>query len=453
MIFTRSLFYIFLLSLGSGLFISCQKKIDRVILVPDNKDRFLKKELSFSERVDSLLRESEAFRNAFIGISVYDPQKRDTVYELNSHKLFTPASNMKILTLGVALEYLETQLSSLSYDYFGDTLIFCGNGYPLFLNPFIEDNQSAYDLLNAHRGKIIYNAPHMSDGPYGPGWSWDDYKYLYQTEKSPYPIFGNSIWVYKANQHSTIRTVPRYFNDFVRSSSDSSKFYIERDLHSNRISVMLDKSDRLVNSSFPMVQSDSLIVRLLSDTLHRKVHFEKNVKREFHKDVKGFSRDSLLHRMMYDSNNFLAEQFLLQSSYHLSDTLSSKWIIKKSLDEIYDGFSDPIRWVDGSGLSRYNLNSPSNFIYALQKIKSNLGEDIGYFFPEGNKKSLSKPLRFIHAKSGSLSNNYCLSGYITTQKGDRLIFSFMANHFEGSNKRIKKVFTELLEMIYKQYAL
>ena len=49
---------------------------------------------------------SPFYKNQFTGVLVIDAASKDTVYNLNSHKYFIPASNTKIFTLFTALKTL-----------------------------------------------------------------------------------------------------------------------------------------------------------------------------------------------------------------------------------------------------------------------------------------------------------------------------------------------------------
>jgi len=54
---------------------------------------------------------------------------------------------------------------------------------------------------------------------------------------------------------------------------------------------------------------------------------------------------------------------------------------------------------------------------------------------------------YVFAKTGTLSNNHSLSGYVRTNTGRVLLFSFMHNHYLGSSAPIRKEMQKTLEWI------
>ena len=58
---------------------------------------------------------------------------------------------------------------------------------------------------------------------------------------------------------------------------------------------------------------------------------------------------------------------------------------------------------------------------------------------EGTLKTFLPDLSpVVFAKTGTLSNNFCLTGLLTTQKGKRLLFSVMINHVQAKTPNIRK---------------
>ena len=58
---------------------------------------------------------------------------------------------------------------------------------------------------------------------------------------------------------------------------------------------------------------------------------------------------------------------------------------------------------------------------------------------------------YIFGKTGTLSNNHCLSGYLITKKGKTFIFSYMNNNYVASEKEVRKQMEKLLKAIHDKY--
>lgn len=169
--------------------------------------------------------------------------------------------------------------------------------------------------------------------------------------------------------------------------------------------------------------------------------------------------DTVLRRMMHQSDNFIAEQMLLVCAGQKFDILQQDTIIKWMLDSVLTTLPQRPRWVDGSGLSRYNLISPRDLAQVLLKLWKEQPRDyLLSLFPAGGvngtvadfyKGKNGKP--YVFAKTGGMSGVHCLSGYVVCKSGKTLIFSFMHNNFVGSNRAWKEEMQRVLEMIWEKY--
>ena len=196
----------------------------------------------------------------------------------------------------------------------------------------------------------------------------------------------------------------------------------------------------------------------MQDTLKTKVelvHFKID---RYPDVVKVYSQptDSLLKIMMHRSDNFFAEQTLLMVSNEKLAFMNDAKIIDTLLKTDLKELPQKPKWVDGSGLSRYNLFSPQDFVWVLTQIKNEYKwERIRETLPTGGEGTLSSSYKNyagkIYAKTGTLSNHVALSGYLITNKGKQLIFSVLVNAHQSSAAAIRAGVEKFLTAIIDKY--
>ncbi|MFV7875562.1 D-alanyl-D-alanine carboxypeptidase, partial [Enterococcus faecium] len=121
----------------------------------------------------------------------------------------------------------------------------------------------------------------------------------------------------------------------------------------------------------------TLSIPLLEDTLNRVLHIASSLNKERSDWKKLYSQptDSLLSIMMHRSDNFFAEQTLLMSGYQIHGWLDDTRTIDTLLKSDLTAIPDRPRWVDGSGLSRYNMMTPRSIVWVLDQIQQTAGWD------------------------------------------------------------------------------
>ena len=166
--------------------------------------------------------------------------------------------------------------------------------------------------------------------------------------------------------------------------------------------------------------------------------------------------DSVLKPMMHRSDNFFAEQTLLMVSNETLGYMSDEAIIDSLVKTDLKDLPQQPRWVDGSGLSRYNLATPKTLVQLLRKIKDEFSWDrITTILPTGGEGTLQHYFKdesgFIYAKTGTLSNNCALSGYLITKKNKLLIFSVLNNHYAGGATPVRRAVEKFLLRLREKY--
>ena len=400
---------------------------------------------------------SDVFDQSFSGFALYDVEKKEFVLEKNSNKYFTPASNIKLLTFYSSLKELGDSIPGIRYYSTPDSLVFWGTGDPSFLNPKFP-NSKVFDFLK-NSSKNLYLASSTSTNPtLGSGWAWDDYNDAYSAERSQFPIYGNLVNFKLTSADTLPKSSLSYFSDVLVKDQELSNS-IRRDVDANIFRYHISNNEDL-EKNIPFKTSPKLTAKLLSDTLNKPVILipkQSKLKNKNIQTIYSVASDSLYKEMLTKSDNFIAEQLLLLISEKLSDSLNTNLVIDYIQSTYFNNLQDQIKWVDGSGLSRYNLITPKTLVIILDKIlkelpKEKLLELLPTNGQTGSLKNWSVSEEpYIYAKSGSLRNNYSLSGYIKTKSGKLMIFSFMNNNYVIPSSEIKNEMEKMLLEIRNSY--
>ncbi len=417
----------------------------------------------FQRALSPKIEDSPIFKKSFTGFALLNPETGEFIYEYQSDKYFTPASNTKIFTLYTCLQVLEEKPAVLRYLELEDALIFQGTGNPTLLHPTLNVENPALDFLKNTNKKLLFSSYNFADERLGPGWAWDDYPYSFQPEKSALPLYGNVVTFERDSLGNDLKIVPAYFKNKAQTvaAMQNDRPRINREEMENIFSYNEKSvSGQPFYREIPYITSASLSLYLLQDTLNKSISITPS-------DVSGSADSKILYgseifpvyqKMMMDSDNFLAEQLLLMCADKELGVLDSKKMIAFAKDNIFQDMPDELLWRDGSGLSRYNMFTPRTIARLLEKIHQELPEEkIFRIFPAGGASGTienwygGKNEPYIFAKTGTLTGKHCLSGYVKTKSGQTLIFSFMHNNYKGNAKPLKEEMQRILEDIYERY--
>ena len=404
-----------------------------------------------SKRIEKSIKKISASSNYHTGFVLYDPAEKKTLISFNGSKYFTPASNTKIITLFTGLKLLGDSVPALRYQIRNDSLIFTGTGDPSFLNENTISNPRVFTFLKSFPGKLFLNDAPGTPAHYGSGWAWDDYDAYYQAERTAFPIYGNSTIISGDSTHLTIQ--PRFFKDSIYFTENSTDF--NRLINANFFQIQ--KTQEKLKKNIPFRTSNLLTRQLLSDTLHREIYSLHSNDLKLKNKLYSVPADSIYKTMMQVSDNFIAEQILLMASQQLRDTMHTEFTIDHMQKNCLNDLPQPLFWVDGSGLSRYNQFTPESIVKVWEKILEIRSAE--KLFPllakSGNTGSITGVFKdrpgIIHGKTGSLRHQYSLSGFILTKSGKTYIFSSMNANFAVPTNSVRSDVERILNQIYETF--
>ncbi len=400
--------------------------------------------------LETLLADS-ALTNAHTGVYVCNTATKKALYSHQSDKYFVPASNTKLFSCYAGMKYLGDSLVGVSVKEFDDKMYISGTGDPTFLHPDFKEHP-VFTFLKKQTKAIWASSAGWRENGLGSGWSWSDYSEYYMAERSGFPIYGNVVRF--SGKKKRINFYPKTFISdtiFSATSKNGANGFVsevQRDFKENKFVVNFDgRFEEQIE--VPFITSNQIAFALLADTIHKSI-VDPDIASPLENDWTPISykihsqpTDSLLKPMMHHSDNFFAEQTLLMVSNEKLGYMNDRAIIDTLLKtDLKDLPQKPV-WVDGSGLSRYNLFTPQTFVKLLEKMKDEFGmERIKNILPTGGEGTLSSLYKSIpnqiFAKTGTLSGQVALSGYLFTKNNTLLIFSILVNNHNNTAGNVRR---------------
>ena len=413
--------------------------------------------------------------NAHIGISIYDPASNQFLYNYQSEKYFVPASNTKIFTCYAGLKKLGDSLPGIRYLEDDTAIYLFPTGDPSLLHKDFH-HHPVIDFLQRTKKSVHITDQFWKSEALGNGWAWNDYNESYMAERSPLPIYGNIIrWIQERtadenkdsmafDQSLSIYSLPEV-NWKVRFNTDPSRksFFVQRGKNENTYEIT-EGTEKKKELELPFVTNGlQAAVELFKDTIYKEVVITRVptinnqiINRGSAQAIFSHPTDTVLKLMMHRSDNFFAEQILLMASNEKFGVMNDDSIIGYLLKNDLNDLPQKPRWVDGSGLSRYNLFTPQSFVAILNKMRQEFPlERIKTIFPTANEGTLTSYPKadsgYIFAKTGTLSGVVALSGFLYTRKNRLLIFSILVNNHRTTATEVRKTMQSFLSFVRNSY--
>lgn len=424
----------------------------------------------------------EMLKYSNIGISIVDLQSGEKIATYNENKSITPASIMKVITSGAALEELgaDTRLETkLLYDGSIDengnlsgNIYIVGGGDPTLGSDGIKREQTAFmkEWINkiqkagikSVKGDII-----VIDNLFGyvgveEKWLWEDFGTSYGQGTYGISVFDNLYTLYLNSDENSVKVTkvvpniyglkfenrlkisPRGRRDFsVRGLPFENRRVLNGEVPKN--SKIVTKSDipnpglflgQYLKSSLKEVNIDVSGEVKTSRTTNKKPKNPKTLA-----ITKSVTIEEMVKVLLKRSDNHYTEhlyQLLKLKDVDIEEFWKSKGIDTKAL----------VMW-DGSGLSRGDSVSAEILTEILVYMYKNYPEFVellprgGY---QGTVSDFLEPEVFdgvVRVKSGSMSGIQSYTGYVT-KDGKEFAFTIIVNHWNGSRNRLKDEMEKLI---------
>jgi serine-type D-Ala-D-Ala carboxypeptidase/endopeptidase (penicillin-binding protein 4) len=419
------------------------------------------------------------------GVDIRSLDTGERLFQLDADKLMMPASNMKILTLATAAEVLgwdyrfTTTLETtapIDQGVLRGDLFVRGTGDPT-INSRADRAEAVFAGWSAAlsqagifeiEGRIIGDDQAFDDEGLGAGWAWDYLQYGYAAPSGALE-FNEDLAELRvepgaapgepARIHLTPGSGLIVVNRAVTGSADAEESIdFRRRLDGPVLEVSGIVPERLprVVRGVAVVNPTLFFAQALKDALASHgiavagdavdlddVAGEFATRNDPRRTLASVSSPPLREIatvMMKRSQNLYAETLLKAigaARGGLGTTQAGERMVQRTLD----GWGIPrdgYVLADGSGLSRYNYLAASTITVILERLYRDPRHRDAFTATlpiAGKDGTIALRLKRTRAegnavaKTGSISNVRCLSGFVRTRDGETLVFSILANGF------------------------
>ncbi len=460
---------------------------------------------ALDRRVRSII-DSPPYHQTHWGIVVRDMHDGQLLYDLNGHRTFIPASNMKVLITAAALAELGPDyrystalwaIGSVEQGTLDGTLVLDGRGDPTLSNRFRTSWQDALGQLAdlvIRTGIRHVNGPLVVDvsrwdstsveGSWmveDVGWSWaaPGGAFVVNEGEITATVFGGSaVGDAAAVEWSPDLGSDRLTHDVTTWALDSTALVAGyRDgqrqiVLGGSIGVNTRKRERLAARD-PVRMAGELLLKTLRDRGVRVdggVQFVWEPGAPLDRCTAG-AVDScalatrvarlesppliqIVKAVLEPSQNWITEQVVRTLGAERGERGS--WseglrVVEEILSVEYAVLSADLDLNDGSGLSAYNLVTPRALTDILFKARIlGFGEDFkdAMASPGEQGTTLSGRLRSldgrVFAKTGTLTHTNSLSGYLVRDNGRELVFSILTNGSRLESREVREAIDRLV---------
>lgn len=411
-----------------------------------------------------------------MGIEIFSLSKGKVLYQKNPQHRFIPSSSIKLFVAAAALDLLgpeftfQTKLFSdgkIAEGKLEGDLYLVGGGDPSLLAVDLEELASQLKKKGIEKieGDLFFDLSLFDQVSQGPGWMWDEEPAFWCAPLSPLNVEHNCVEI-------TIHPRGEDYKHSLLSFAPSCDYIDVK----NELQVQVGKKGKDFKIALKKGEKKTVFqVQGKIGSLHETVSIKMPVKKPGQYAASLF-RFSLQKKGILFSGKTrmkaLSKNATLLAMHHsppLKELLKS--VLKES-DNLYANtffkflgmkkFSRPGTWekggratldflskrvgldtkemviVDGDGESRYNLVSPHQMVTFLRWAHQNFpyAKEFQEALPrngiDGTLKGRLKSASLIGrlaAKTGTMTGNSSLCGFIQSEKGEELAFAILIGGF------------------------
>lgn len=420
-----------------------------------------------------------------------NPQQRRTIYAKQPNHLFVPASNVKLLTTAAALHRLgpsyrlRTSVHGVANPGGLTTLRVVGRGDPTF-----GSDQMANLAGQLRQAGVTQVSRLVMDDSYFPGWAtnptweWEDAQFYFAApvnglifNQNAVPVqvaptqVGQPLWLTGldalpagpwplVNNSLTVASGAATNPVSLQRRGDSAELFL-----TGHMAVDAQPATYTLGVLNPAEQFAAALQTELDNQGIRTAQVDiahtpsPNLGPEL-AVVESPPLADLLMPTNRDSDNLYAEVLLKTLGVMGSEQAPADASragadrVKAALTELGIN-AEPLRIADGSGLSRHNLVSPQAFVDTLQAMavhpqSSVFRNSLAVAGESGTLRHrlVNTPLAGrVQGKSGALTGNVALSGYVQPPNYDPLVFSVVINHSNQHARVLRAKIDEWLLLI------
>lgn len=417
-----------------------------------------------------------------LGIKIVSLKTNDTLYELNAHSLFNPASNNKLFTCISALALLDTGLTfTTSVSRVNNNIYLIGGGDPdLSLNSLDSLAKVTAERLN-NIDTLFLDESLLDTIRFGEGWMWDEGPWKYAAQISALSVNDNCVdfYISPGDIGQPVNFSINPDTDYIQILNQSVTvndtagfvdFEIDRDWRNrtNHFTITGMMMDTAAVDTFsrniedPYLFTGNVFKNML---MNHGVYIKTIAKRKYPGSgnlLTFHTSKSLIHslkNLMQESDNLTAELLVKMIGHKTTDTVGT-WqngltAMRTFLNDEVGLDTTSFYLAGGSGISRYNYSSPEHFIQLLSWAYNNnhIRDNLISTLPMGGRdgtlqnRMIGQFGNRIFAKTGTLAGVSCLSGYVFTHSGEPIVFSIMMNGYVQTSRPFRNLQDRITEIL------